>query len=86
MSRLSAATTRAARTTRNTRNGPTALQTRLVSLLREARWILFAALAAWLTLVLLTGNPADPGWSHSSQSSVLQLVAGAEIAYRRSVR
>ena len=48
MPRLSAATTRAARTTRNTRNGPTALQTRLVSFLREARWILFAALAAWL--------------------------------------
>ncbi len=81
MSRLSAATTRAARTTRNTRNGPTALQTRLVSLLREARWILFAALAAWLTLVLLTWNPADPGWSHSSQSSVLHNRGGVIGAY-----
>lgn len=81
MPRLSAATTRTSRTTRNTRNGPTALQTRLVSLLREARWILFAALAAWLTLVLVTWSPADPGWSHSSQSSVLHNRGGMIGAY-----
>ena len=65
MPRLSPATTRSSRTTRNTRNGPSALQTRLLSIAREARWILFAALAAWLTLVLGTWNAADPAWSHS---------------------
>jgi S-DNA-T family DNA segregation ATPase FtsK/SpoIIIE len=65
MPRLSPATTRSSRTTRNTRNGPSALQTRLLSIAREARWILFAALAAWLTLVLATWNAADPAWSHS---------------------
>ncbi len=65
MPRLSPATTRSSRTTRNTRNGPSALQTRLLSIARDARWILFAALAAWLTLVLATWNAADPAWSHS---------------------
>ena len=41
------------------------MQTRLLSILREARWIAFAALAAWLTLVLATWDSGDPGWSHS---------------------
>ncbi len=81
MSRLSAATTRASRTTRNTRNGPSPFQIRLVSLLREARWILFAALAAWLTLVLATWSSTDPGWSHSTQSSVLHNRGGIIGAY-----
>ena len=70
MPRISNATPRASR---NTRNGPSPLQLRLASLLREARWIFFAALAAWLTLVLVTWNPADPGWSHSA------LAAGSAV-------
>lgn len=53
------------RSSRNVRNGPSPLQSRLSGLLREARWILFAALAAWLGLVLATWNPGDPAWSHS---------------------
>ena len=60
MPRISTASPRASR---NTRNGPSPLQTRISALLREARWILFAALAAWLTLVLATWSAADPGWS-----------------------
>ena len=59
------------RSTRNVRNGPSALQSRLSGLLREARWILFAALAAWLGLVLATWNPADPAWSHSIHSTAI---------------
>lgn len=81
MPRLPAATTRASRTTRNTRNGPSAFQTRLVYLLREARWILFAALAAWLTLVLFTWSPTDPGWSHSAHTEVLHNRGGLIGAY-----
>ena len=73
MPRLSPATTRPSRTTRNTRNGPSALQTRLLSIAREARWIVFAALAAWLTLVLATWNAADPAWSHSVGRDAEQL-------------
>lgn len=62
MPRISNASPRASR---NTRNGPSPLQTRLSALLGEARWILFAALAAWLALVLATWSSSDPGWSHS---------------------
>lgn len=67
MARTTAASARSSRPTRNMRNGPSALQSRLFSILREARWIIFALLAAWLALVLATWSPADPGWSHSSQ-------------------
>ena len=56
-------------------------QTRLSSLLREARWILFAALAAWLTLVLATWNAADPGWSHSVPAGAVHNRGGMLGAY-----
>ncbi|GAA4336472.1 DNA translocase FtsK [Pigmentiphaga soli] len=57
----------------NTRNSSAAqasgaLPGRLSRLFREARWILFAGLAVYLTLVLATYNSADPGWSHAVQS------------------
>ncbi|MDN5844202.1 MAG: DNA translocase FtsK 4TM domain-containing protein, partial [Alcaligenaceae bacterium] len=65
MARIPAPTSRSSR---NVRNGPSPLQARLSGLFREARWILFAALAAWLILVLATWNPADPAWSHSVHS------------------
>ncbi|VFR54917.1 Cell division protein FtsK [plant metagenome] len=73
MSRTTAASPRASR---NTRNGPSPLQARLSSLLREARWILFAALAVWLTLVLATWHPQDPGWSHSVPDAPLHNQGG----------
>lgn len=43
--------------------------------------MLFAALAAWLTLVLLTWNSADPGWSHSSRDVILHNRGGLIGAY-----
>lgn len=69
------------RSSRNTRNGPSPLQTRISALLREARWIIFAALAAWLALVLATWNPSDPGWSHSASNTVIQNRGGTLGAY-----
>jgi len=75
---MTAATPRASR---NTRNGPSPLQTRLSALLREARWILFAALAVWLTLVLATWSAADPGWSHSVEPGVVHNRGGMLGAY-----
>lgn len=81
MSRLSAATPRPSRSTRNTRNGPSVFQTRVVYLVREARWILFAALAAWLVLVLATWHPDDQCWSHSARNSVMQNRGGVVGAY-----
>ena len=81
MARTTAASARPNRPTRNVRNGPSALQSRLFSILREARWILFAALAAWLALVLATWSPADPGWSHSSYAIGLHNRGGLIGAY-----
>ncbi len=71
------------RSSRNVRNGPSPLQTRLSGLAREARWSVFAALAAWLALVLGTWDPADPAWSHSVHSAVTQNrggILGAHVA------
>ena len=71
------------RSSRNVRNGPSPLQSRLSGLLREARWIVFAALAAWLGLVLATWNASDPAWSHSVHAGVTQNrggILGAHIA------
>ncbi|MBV7502755.1 MULTISPECIES: DNA translocase FtsK [Achromobacter] len=78
MPRISTASPRASR---NTRNGPSPLQTRISALLREARWILFAALAAWLTLVLATWSASDPGWSHSVPGDVVRNQGGRLGAY-----
>jgi S-DNA-T family DNA segregation ATPase FtsK/SpoIIIE len=63
------------------RNGPSPLQSRLSGLLREARWIVFAALAAWLGLVLATWDPADPAWSHSVHAAVTHNRGGTVGAY-----
>jgi S-DNA-T family DNA segregation ATPase FtsK/SpoIIIE len=78
MPRIATASPRASR---NTRNGPSPLQTRISALLKEARWILFAALALWLTLVLATWNPIDPGWSHSVPSAAVHNKGGTLGAY-----
>ena len=69
------------RGSRNVRKGSSPLQSRLSSLLREARWIFFAALAAWLALVLTTWNPHDPGWSHSVSVTSLHNQGGTLGAY-----
>jgi len=64
------ARTATAGNTRNSQpagNSASALPGRLSRLFREARWILFAALAVYLTLVLATYNSGDPGWSHAVQ-------------------
>ncbi|MGB3287669.1 MAG: DNA translocase FtsK 4TM domain-containing protein [Burkholderiaceae bacterium] len=69
------------RSSRNVRNGPSPLQSRLSGLLREARWIVFAALAAWLGLVLATWDPADPAWSHSGHAAAIMNKGGTLGAY-----
>ncbi|NYT64132.1 DNA translocase FtsK 4TM domain-containing protein [Alcaligenaceae bacterium] len=71
------------RSSRNVRNGPSPLQSRLSGLLREARWILFAALAAWLGLVLASWHASDPAWSHSVHAVATQNrggILGAHIS------
>ncbi len=41
------------------------LPNRLIRLLSEARWVAFAVLGVYLTLVLYTYAPTDSGWSHA---------------------
>lgn len=60
------------RSSKNVRNGPSPLQLRLTSLVREARWLVFAIVAAWLGLVLATWNSADPAWSQSVHAGVIR--------------
>jgi len=43
--------------------------------------MVFAALAAWLALVLATWHPADPAWSHASATSVVHNRGGTLGAY-----
>src|SRR5690606_17237109 len=83
MPRISTASPRASR---NTPNGPSPLQARISALLREARWILFAALAAWLTLVPATWPPADPGSSPSVPCGATHNHAGPRGAYLSDIR
>ena len=73
MARLPASSTRSSK---NVRNGPSPLQLRLTSLAREARWIVFVLLAAWLGLVLATWSPLDPGWSQSVHAGIIQNKGG----------
>jgi len=63
------------------RNGPSPLQMRLSGLFHEARWILLAALAGWLILVLASWHRSDPGWSHSISSGTTLNWGGTFGAY-----
>ncbi|MBC3812762.1 DNA translocase FtsK [Undibacterium aquatile] len=45
---------------------PPPLPNKMVVLLMEARWLIFAALSVCLILILATYSKADPGWSQSS--------------------
>ncbi len=78
MARIPATPTRSSR---NVRNGPSPLQIRLSGLFREARWVLLAALACWLILVLATWTRTDPGWSHSVHSGIIRNWGGTFGAY-----
>ena len=39
---------------------------KIAALLRESRWFILIAAAAFLALILLTFDRADPGWSHAA--------------------
>ena len=78
MARIPATSNRSAK---NVRNGPSIWQQRLYTLVREARWVVFFLLAAWLALVLLTWNSSDPGWSQSADTNVIHNQGGRIGAY-----
>ena len=52
------------------------LPAKLAGLLREAKWLVAVALAAYLLLILLTFQKSDPGWSHSATAAVVQNAGG----------
>ncbi|HVC11736.1 MAG TPA: DNA translocase FtsK 4TM domain-containing protein, partial [Burkholderiales bacterium] len=52
------------------------LPAKLASLLREAKWLVLVALAAYLLLILLSFHKGDPGWSHSATGAVAQNAGG----------
>ena len=53
------------------------LPARLAGLVREARWLILVALAAYLLLVLATYQRGDPGWSYSATGAVAHNAGGA---------
>ncbi|MGO1767799.1 MAG: DNA translocase FtsK [Advenella sp.] len=91
MARTSTPTpTRSARNTRNTgsrssarnaRNAQNAEPSRLAAMFTEAKWVLYAALAAALSVMLFTWHPNDPGWVSTSSSTVIHNRLGAVGAY-----
>ncbi len=52
------------------------LPAKLASLLREAKWLVLAALGGYLFLVLATYHRSDPGWSHSVTAALTQNAGG----------
>ncbi|MDD4911358.1 MAG: DNA translocase FtsK 4TM domain-containing protein [Sideroxydans sp.] len=62
-------------------NSRTPLPERLLGLLRESRWLLLVALAAYFILVLFGFSRSDPSWSHSMTGAVTQNPGGVAGAW-----
>src|SRR4051812_34857373 len=61
------------------------LPARLAGLLREARWLLLVAVAAYLLLIFATFQRSDPGWSHSATGAVTRNGGGVVGAWLSDV-
>jgi len=57
------------------------LPAKLANLLREAKWLVLIALAAYLLLILVTFDKGDPGWSHSATAAATQNAGGRAGAW-----
>jgi len=57
------------------------LPAKLATLLREAKWLVLVALAAYLLLILLTYRRSDLGWSHSATGAVIENAGGRAGAW-----
>jgi S-DNA-T family DNA segregation ATPase FtsK/SpoIIIE len=58
------------------KNPAAPLPAKLAALMREAKWLVLVALAAYLLLILLTFHRADPGWSHTATGAVVENAGG----------
>ncbi len=61
------------------------LPERLLSLLRETRWLLLVALALYLILILYGFDRGDPSWSHSASDAVTRNPGGVFGAWLSDV-
>ncbi len=57
------------------------LPAKLANLLREARWLVLAALAGYLLLIFLTFHKGDPGWSLSATAAEIHNAGGRAGAW-----
>src|SRR3981081_855410 len=57
------------------------LPAKLAGLLREAKWLVLIALAAYLLLILATYRRSDPGWSHSPTGASVTNAGGVVGAW-----
>ena len=67
--------------TRNPTAGPKSSPNRLAHLLSEARWLLIAAIALYLILILASYTRTDPGFSFSTSVSRVHNLGGRTGAY-----
>jgi S-DNA-T family DNA segregation ATPase FtsK/SpoIIIE len=65
------------------KSGP--LPPRLAKLIREAWWLLFVGVAAYLALILFTYHKTDPGWSHALEAARIGNSGGAVGAWLADV-
>ncbi|HLP98860.1 MAG TPA: DNA translocase FtsK 4TM domain-containing protein [Sideroxyarcus sp.] len=61
------------------------LPERLLTLLRESRWLLLVATALYLILILFGFDRADPSWSHSASGAVTNNPGGVVGAWLSDV-
>jgi len=61
------------------------LPERLLHLLRESRWLLLVALAAYLAMILFGFDRADPAWSHDASAAVVHNPGGTVGAWLADV-
>jgi S-DNA-T family DNA segregation ATPase FtsK/SpoIIIE len=61
------------------------LPAKLAGLLREAKWLILVALAAYLFLIFATYHRADPAWSHSATAAAIGNAGGAVGAWLSDV-
>jgi DNA segregation ATPase FtsK/SpoIIIE, S-DNA-T family len=61
------------------------LPAKLAGLLREAKWLVLVALAAYLLLVFATFHKSDPGWSHSATEAFTRNAGGVIGAWLADV-
>ncbi len=49
---------------------------KIAALLRESKWFILVAVAAYLALILFSFDKADPGWSHAAASQAIHNSGG----------